>query len=90
MTFNLGVNSLREEKMSDVIERAEAELSRWADTGAGDTRTAYLVSELVGEFQASRLLLEETQRQLSDYIRDFCALRDALPRDRVQQILLDR
>jgi hypothetical protein len=48
------------------------------------------VEDLRGELEAKQFQLEETQRQLSDFIADFCALRDALPRHRVEEILLAR
>jgi hypothetical protein len=48
------------------------------------------LAELRGQLEAKQLLLEETQRQLSEFIADFCALRDALPRDQVEQVLSTR
>jgi hypothetical protein len=46
--------------------------------------------ELECALQTSQALLAETQRQLSEYIADFCTLRDALPRKLVEQILSNR
>lgn len=45
---------------------------------------------LRGELEATQALLAETRAQLSEYITDFCALRDAMPREKVEQILAHR
>jgi hypothetical protein len=44
-------------------------------------------AKLRGELHVAQVLLAETRSQLSDFITDFCALRDALPREQVEQIL---
>lgn len=46
-----------------------------------------LLPRIGGQMQATEALLEATQEQLSQFVRDFCALRDALPRERAAQIL---
>ena len=51
------------------------------------TRRRARQMEQEGKLQATRVLLAETQQQLKEAIADFCALRDALPRELVQQIL---
>jgi hypothetical protein len=43
--------------------------------------------ELRGELEATKALLSATQEMHSRTIADFCALRDALPRQQVEQIL---
>jgi ABC-type transporter Mla subunit MlaD len=47
-------------------------------------------AELRGNLEAAEALLAETRAQLSGFIADFCALRDALPREQVEQILARR
>lgn len=42
---------------------------------------------LQGELEATKTLLEETQKGHKETIRDFCTLRDALPRSRVAELL---
>lgn len=49
-----------------------------------------LCAELRGELEATRALLAETQSQLREFITDFCALRDALPREQVERLLSHR
>lgn len=46
-----------------------------------------LIPELVGQLQAVAGLLEATQEQLTQAVEDFCALRDALPRETVASLL---
>jgi hypothetical protein len=43
--------------------------------------------ELRGELEATKALLAATQEMHSRTIGDFCAVRDALPRKQVEQIL---
>lgn len=45
------------------------------------------VDRLRAELEATKALLDATRAQLSETVADFCALRDALPRDQVRQIL---
>lgn len=54
----------------------------WADHVAEQ-----IVKELDGEFTVTKMLLAATQEQLNNTVKDFCILRDALPRERVAQLL---
>ena len=47
-------------------------------------------TELRAELQATQALLEATRSQLSEFIADFCALRDTLPPEQVERILGER
>lgn len=47
------------------------------------------ILQLRGELEATKLLLEKTRKQLSQFIADFCALRDALPPRRRELIRVD-
>jgi hypothetical protein len=69
--------------MTDIIECAEAALK----TDCLDSSLAVFVPPLIAELKAERVMRAETQRQLRQFIADFCALRDALPREQVEKIL---
>lgn len=50
-------------------------------------RIAEALQPELGELEATKLLLAATQEQLARTVADFCAVRDALPRQQVEQIL---
>lgn len=83
--------------MSDITDRI-TEVLEYALHGCTSVhdprwpaRTAKQVSEALqpelGELEATKLLLEATREQLRRTITDFCAVRDALPREQVARIL---
>lgn len=59
--------------------------NRWSAHVA--ERIAAELGPALGELEATKALLAATQELHSRTIADFCALRDALPRKQVEQIL---